>query len=139
LNTIIKTGSRKGRRNYEVDFKMRLAIAACEPGVSVARIALDHGINANMLHKWRRAHLAGVVGIKPLSQPAFLAVSLAPAASRLVQSQAPAPSHYPTIPSAKQKVPKPGVIEIRWGAVMMRVEGSIDAATLGQVLRHLHP
>lgn len=24
------------------------------------------------------------------------------------------------------------------GAVMMRVEGSIDAATLGQVLRHLH-
>lgn len=48
---------------------------------SILRVPPDHGINANMLHKWRRAHIAGVVSIKPFSQPAFLVVSLAPAAS----------------------------------------------------------
>jgi len=46
-----------GRRNYNVALKQS-AIVACEPGVSVARLALEHGINANMLHKWRREHLA---------------------------------------------------------------------------------
>ncbi len=43
----------KGRLNYDVAFKKQLAVAACAPGISVARLALEHGINANMLHKWR--------------------------------------------------------------------------------------
>ena len=48
-----KPGSRKGRPNYDREFRRRLAAAACEPGVSVAKLARDNGINANMLFSWR--------------------------------------------------------------------------------------
>ncbi|MFM0497840.1 transposase [Paraburkholderia caledonica] len=35
-----------------------MAAAACEPGVSVARLAPENGIHANMLYTWRRRYLA---------------------------------------------------------------------------------
>ncbi|MEX3605920.1 MAG: hypothetical protein VB142_05315 [Burkholderia sp.] len=34
-----KPGSRKGRPNHSPKFRRRIAIAACEPGVSVAKLA----------------------------------------------------------------------------------------------------
>ncbi len=36
---------------------------ACEPDVSVAKLALKHSINANMLFKWRRQYRAGQFGV----------------------------------------------------------------------------
>ncbi|WP_226383254.1 transposase [Burkholderia mayonis] len=47
-----KPGSRKGRPNHDPEFRRRLAAAACEPGVSVAKLARLNGINANMLFTW---------------------------------------------------------------------------------------
>ncbi|MGQ0528472.1 MAG: transposase [Panacagrimonas sp.] len=32
---------------------MQLAKASCEPGISVAKLAQSHGLNTNMLFKWR--------------------------------------------------------------------------------------
>ena len=43
-----KAGTRKGRLNYAAEFKQRLAEAACQRDVSIARLALEHGLNANM-------------------------------------------------------------------------------------------
>src|SRR5260370_22540492 len=60
-----RAGSRKGRPNYDPVLRERLAAAACEPGVSVAKLAREHGINANMLFAWRRRYRAQ-------QQPAFL-------------------------------------------------------------------
>jgi transposase len=54
VDTVGSSNNRKGRPNYPVDFKARLAMEACEPGVSVSKLARQHGINANMLFKWRR-------------------------------------------------------------------------------------
>jgi len=139
LNTSIKPGSRKGRLNYGVDFKKQLAIAACEPGVSIARIVLDHGINANMLHKWRRAHLASTLGVVERPQPDFLPVCIARSVNELLQSPAHMPSHQAELAVPKLPTPKPGVIEIRVGATTLRLDGAVDAVTLAQVLRHLHP
>ncbi|MEX3606446.1 MAG: hypothetical protein VB142_09675 [Burkholderia sp.] len=34
-----KPGSRKERPNHSPEFRRRIAIAACEPGVSVAKLA----------------------------------------------------------------------------------------------------
>ena len=39
------------RRTYTTEFRQGL-VAQCQPGVSVSRIALAHGINANLLRKW---------------------------------------------------------------------------------------
>jgi transposase len=50
----MESGNRKGRPNYPAEFKRRLAVAASEPGVSVSKLAQEHGVNANMLFKWRR-------------------------------------------------------------------------------------
>lgn len=46
--------SRKGRANYSREFKQRLVDAANQPGVSVSILAQEHGVNANLLFKWRR-------------------------------------------------------------------------------------
>ncbi|WP_370570065.1 transposase [Serratia sp. OS31] len=31
--------------------------ASCEPGVSISKLALENGINANLLFKWRQGKL----------------------------------------------------------------------------------
>jgi len=43
---------RNGRRRFDPISKARLVDACLEPGVSVARLALEYGVNANLLRKW---------------------------------------------------------------------------------------
>jgi transposase len=54
--------SRKGCPNRAAEFKRELAAAACGPGISVAKLAFEHGVNANLLFKWRREYRAGKYG-----------------------------------------------------------------------------
>lgn len=44
--------TRQGRRQYEPASKARLVDACLEPGASVAGLALQHEVNANLLRKW---------------------------------------------------------------------------------------
>ncbi len=76
LNSEGKAGSRKGGLNYEAGFKLQLARAACEAGVSIARLALEHGLNANMVHKWRRQYLAGLAAQAQPASAQFLPVTM---------------------------------------------------------------
>ncbi|MCP3380239.1 transposase [Bradyrhizobium sp. CCGUVB4N] len=41
-----------GRRRYDPASKQRLVEACLQPGVSLAGLALHHGVNANLLRKW---------------------------------------------------------------------------------------
>jgi transposase len=43
---------RDGRCRYDEDAKRELIEACLQPGVSVARMALLHGVNANLLRTW---------------------------------------------------------------------------------------
>ena len=43
---------RNGRRRYDPASKQRLVEACLQPGVSLAGVALRHGVNANLLRKW---------------------------------------------------------------------------------------
>jgi transposase len=43
---------RDGRSCYDKEAKRELIEACMRPGVSVARMALQHGINANLLRTW---------------------------------------------------------------------------------------
>ncbi|QIE29422.1 transposase [Caballeronia sp. SBC2] len=51
--------SRDGRRRYDAKAKLALVEAALRPGpgMSVARLAQEHGFNANLLRKWIAKHL----------------------------------------------------------------------------------
>jgi len=57
VDTIDKsTSGRRRRRTFDPAFKAEL-VAACQyPGVSVAAIALEHGLNANVLRRWVTEH-----------------------------------------------------------------------------------
>jgi transposase len=119
-----KPGSRKGRPNYDREFRRRLAAAACKPGASVAKLARENGINANMLFMWRRRYR---------EQLQTETTSLIPVA--VVHET---PSQRATMPSNARAVggrtTRAGTIEIRFGDVVVKVDGIVDADTLRVVL-----
>jgi transposase len=47
------------------------------PGASVAKVAMSHGINANIVHGWRK--LAREAGVHPTACHEFVPVAIAPA------------------------------------------------------------
>jgi transposase len=57
LQRLVVGGKRDGRRRYDKQAKAELVQACLKPGVSVARVALEHGVNANLLRKWITLHL----------------------------------------------------------------------------------
>jgi transposase len=44
------------RRRYSAEFKKEVVLACCEANVSIARVALHHGLNANLLRRWVVEH-----------------------------------------------------------------------------------
>ena len=44
----------KHRRRYTADFKAKVLAESEAPGASVAGVAISHGINPNLVQKWRR-------------------------------------------------------------------------------------
>ena len=42
------------RRRFTAEFKAMIVEACQQPGASVAGIALEHALNANLVHKWIR-------------------------------------------------------------------------------------
>ena len=66
------------RRRYGADLKQQILAECAQPAATVASVALSHGINANVVHKWRR-QASGVV--PALHAPSFVPVSLPPTPS----------------------------------------------------------
>jgi transposase len=54
--------TRKGCPNRALEFKREVAAAACAPGISVAKLARERGVNTNLLFKWRRDYRSGKFG-----------------------------------------------------------------------------
>lgn len=113
------------RREHSAEFKQELVARSLQPGVSVAAIAMEHGINANLLFGWRRRHLDAQPD--PATQTAvLLPVSIeAPARPALLDSSASVPRTVA------------GSIEIEIGNARVRLRGAIDEASLRTVLSAL--
>jgi transposase len=70
---VVRRVFRNGRRQYDPASKARLVAECLLPDVSVSRVALDTGVNANLLRKWiKEAQGTGPEG--GLSRPAFIPV-----------------------------------------------------------------
>ena len=72
MNTIEQTVSagRRCRRRYSAEFKSDVVEACLRPGVSMAAVALSHGLNANLLRRWVvEAEQAGSARVSPRSAP----------------------------------------------------------------------
>jgi transposase len=132
----MKPGNRKGRPNYPVAFKRRLAAAACEAGVSVSKLAMANEVNANMVFKWRREYRAGLFEDSMEAGTALLPVVLAETPSMVVQVLAPV-AEIPVVPSAPAA--SSSAIEIIFADAVIRVHKGVDAALLRTIFQSLRP
>lgn len=82
---------RDGKRRYDPEAKRELVEACLQPGVSVAGIALEQGLNANLLRKWIDGYRKGTASVMP-NLPASL-----PAFAPVVPITPPEPTGCPTL------------------------------------------
>lgn len=116
---LIESTDRDGRRVYSTSGKHALVERALVPGVSISRLALDHGVNANLLRKWIRAHQgSGIRSVRrSASMPRLLPVVTTAAPDRSALTAAVPPS-----------------IEIMVAGATVHLRGAVDAQSLGTVL-----
>jgi transposase len=78
---MMERGSVRRRRRHDDEFKQQVLAECDEPGASVAQVALTHGINANLVHTWRREARDKAKAATPVpapGEPAFIAVAMTP-------------------------------------------------------------
>lgn len=99
----------KSRRRHGAQFKQEVLAACDQPGASVAGVAQAFGVNANLVHQWRRGR-----GFRPPGGD--LAI---PAAT--MTPQAAPPFVALALPGAQAEPPADIRIEVRRGALAVSV------------------
>ncbi|NNH31711.1 transposase [Rhizobium sp. SEMIA 4085] len=82
----VRLVGRDGRRRYDPASKDRPVTACLEPGVSVSKLALEHGVNANLLRKWMKKRTE-TQSLPPSSSPAFIPVQIESTSDRALLRQ----------------------------------------------------
>lgn len=112
------------KRRHSAAFKRKMLELIELPGASVAAVALEHGVNANLVFKWRRAKLDRKRPARLPPQPVFLPVSGDPSQSLPVVSE-----------SAPERLThKGGVIEVEMYGARLLLHGCVDPANVRSVL-----
>lgn len=124
------------RRRYEAAFKRHLVELSLVPGASVARIALDHRLNANILFKWRREQLRELAHAAPKPAAGLLPVTVGEPQRAAVEAAGQARN------ASTARKPPPGtavagVIEIDLPLGRVRLTGAVDLAALRVVVEAL--
>jgi len=127
-NTPIK----RRRRGHSPALKRELIERSLQPGASVSGIALDSGINANLLFKWRREHLCvnagALVSATSTTKPVLLPVT--------IEAPTPEVAAAPTAPPPTPRA-STGSIEIDIGGARVRLRGAVDESSVRVVLQAL--
>lgn len=71
-----RTTPSRTRRFYSPELKLQVVGACAHPGASIAGVAMQHGINANIVHRWLREHSQGTLIKRP---QAFVPLTLSAA------------------------------------------------------------
>lgn len=125
------------RRRYDAAFKRHLVELSLVPGASVARIALDHRLNANILFKWRRQQLRELAQAAPKPAAGLLPVTVVeperPAVEALAQANASVQR------KARAGTAPAGVIEIDLPLGRVRLTGAVDLAAVRVIIEALSP
>lgn len=100
------TDNSRKRRRHSAELKAQILAECAVPGASVAKVAMAYGINANIVHGWRKlTREAGAVTVSQQFVPVAVATSAVPS-------------------SDKQAIE----VELRRGAVVMKVTWPVAAA-----------
>lgn len=131
MSVATQSVSKPRRRVHSVAFKRKLVELSLGPGASVAAIALEHGINANLLFGWRKAHAKPQAAGHADHDADASRLALLPV--ELVSSCPPVAAPAP----ASRGSNAPGTIEIELAGALVRVRGAVDEASLRSVLAAL--
>jgi transposase len=112
------------RKQYSVDFKREVVEQSFVRNASIAAVARENGINANILWRWRHEYEAGKFGAA--EQTAFLPITIEQAPLASVQDSSPDSSPEPT-----------GYLELRIGSANLTIHGSPDRLVLKCVIEAL--
>ena len=135
-----EAGDRPQRRKHSIVEKRRIVEATLVAGASVARVAREHGVNANQVFGWRRLYQRGLLGgnvpsvaLVPVKVTES-AVVLAPPDPAVVatpagSSELPRKPKVTNLRSADPTTPT-GSIQLRLPKGRLRVDGTVDAALL---------
>lgn len=126
-----KTGP---RRRHSDELKAKVLAACDEPGASISGVALAHGLNTNLVRKWRSGRgfkLAGTA-ITPAAASKALPAPMG-ASPEFVAIEMPAPpkaaAHAATEPMAAAPIAEPLIqIELRRGPLHLNVRWPTAAA-----------
>jgi transposase len=125
--------SRPRRRVHSDAFKRRLVELSMAPGASVSAIALEHGINANLLFGWRKAYLKSQAAARvDRSDDAIQAATLLPVEVASTST----PTATASLPACRGSS-APGTIEIELAGARVRLRGAVDEAGVRSVLAAL--
>ena len=108
------------RRYRSKQERRQIVEETLEPGASVAVIARQHGVNANQVFYWRKLYREGRLELEPA------AAQLVPVRISEVMSGEQAPTKFYA-----------GVIVVELGRARIRIEGTVDADSLGLILERL--
>lgn len=121
------------RQRRSIAEKRRIVEQAMQPGASIARVAREHGVNANMVHYWRNLYRQGRLGEKLSDSIRLLPVSVSEPPATTVGESAVKRSSTPALKPATAA----GVIYIEFPKIHLRVEHGADPALLRVVLETL--
>jgi transposase len=124
-----KAKAKAKRRRHDAAFKRELIERCLHPGASVSAIALENGLNTNLLFKWRRMHLR--------SNSPDAREPVRGEASKMLPVMIRATAVGEETVRLPMPRPGPGLIEIDIGAARVRVRGAVDEAHLRCVLQAL--
>lgn len=119
---LVVSRKQNGRCIYSARAKHALVEACLRPGVSVARTALINGVNANLVRKWIRAHLAQGGAVKS----AALALLPVTSVDERVGDKAPV--------GRRESASVESCIEIVLPEATLRLRGRVDARYLREVM-----
>ena len=124
------------RRRYDDAFKRHLVELSLLPGASVAKIALDHRLNTNVLFKWRRFHLRSLAQSTPKPASELLPVTIEEPEGTVGERPA-QPLNAVSQRRARAAAAAGGVIEIDLPLGRVRLTGTVDVAALRVVIEAL--
>ena len=83
MHTIASAARTPKRRFYSPELKLQVVSACAQPGASIAGVAMQHGINANIVHRWLREHRQGTLAnVAQTFVPVTLNAATEPAAAQ---------------------------------------------------------
>jgi transposase-like protein len=131
------------RQRYLLDFKLQVVKETLVPGASVSVVARRHGMNTNVVFRWRKQFREGRLGNgrlladKGLPTAGFVPIHVAEDVAPMRALPAPREPGGENVkaagPAADAKTP--GLIEIETaGGVKLRLSGRVDDRALRRVL-----